>query len=59
MQRSVRLNTNGRYAHSRAHLRSASLATGLQVHSLDAVVLRQEAGRDVAGWLAVLHQPRS
>lgn len=55
----VRLNANGRYAHGQAHLRQASAAAGLQAHSLGAVVLRQEAGRDVAGWLAVLHKSRS
>ena len=54
----VRLNANGRYAHSQSHLRLASFAASLQVHCLDAVVLRQEAGHDVAGWLAVLHKPR-
>ena len=51
------LQTNGRYAHSAAHVRDAAAAAGLAPHSLDAVVLRQEAGCDVVGWLAVLHSP--
>ena len=50
------LQVNGRYAHSAAHVRAAAAATGLAAHALDAVVLRQEAGRDVRGWLAVLHK---
>ena len=53
----VRLNTNGRYAHGDAHVRDAAAAAGLQLLELDAVVLRQEAGRDVVGWLVVLRKP--
>ena len=52
----VRLNTNGRYAHGAAHVRTAAGTAGLQLLELDAVVLRQEAGLDVAGWLAVLRK---
>lgn len=54
----VRLNTNGRYAHSDAHVRWAAAAAGLQLLELEAAVLRQEAGRDVAGWLVVLRKPQ-
>lgn len=56
---SHRLNPSGRYAHDAAHVHTASVAAGLQVHALDAVVLRQEAGREVAGWLAVLQRQAS
>lgn len=47
------LQTNGRYAHSAAHVRAASAASGLVLHSLEAVVLRLEAGDPVRGWLVV------
>jgi predicted TPR repeat methyltransferase len=48
------LQTNGRYAHSATHLRTAATVAGLATHALDAVVLRKEAGRDVGGYLAVM-----
>ena len=49
------LQTNGRYAHSAAHVRAASASSGLVPHSLEAVVLRLEAGDPVRGWLVVAH----
>jgi predicted TPR repeat methyltransferase len=50
------LQTNGRYAHSTAHVKAAAAGAGLALRTLEAVVLRQEAGADVHGWLAVLHK---
>ena len=47
------LQTNGRYAHSAAHVRAASAASNLVLHSLESVVLRLEAGDPVQGWLVV------
>lgn len=51
------LQTNGRYAHSAAHLHAAAKGAALTTHTLDSVVLRQEAGRDVVGHLAVMQRP--
>mgnify|MGYP003432205550 CR=1 FL=1 len=53
------LQTNGRYAHSAAHARAAAASAGFALQTLDAVVLRQEAGADVPGWLAVLRKEPS
>jgi len=50
------LQTNGRYAHSVAHLRAVATGAGNVLQTLDAVVLRQEAGADVPGWLVVLRK---
>jgi predicted TPR repeat methyltransferase len=50
------LQTNGRYAHGAAHLTAAAAGAGFVLQKLDAVVLRQEAGADVPGWLAVLRK---
>jgi predicted TPR repeat methyltransferase len=47
------LQTNGRYAHSAAHVRAASTASGFVPQSIEAVVLRLEAGDPVRGWLVV------
>lgn len=52
----TRLNPNGRYAHSAAHLRAASAAGGWQLHQLRPVTLRHEAGRPVAGHLVTLQR---
>jgi predicted TPR repeat methyltransferase len=55
-ERAHLLQTNGRYAHSAAHARAAAASTGFVLQKLNAVVLRQEAGADVPGWLAVLRK---
>jgi predicted TPR repeat methyltransferase len=54
-----RLNPNGRYAHRADYLRSASGAVGLTLMDLVEVTLRHEAGRPVAGLLAVLGSARA
>jgi predicted TPR repeat methyltransferase len=46
-----RLQPNGRYAHSAAYLRAVLAQAGFQLHALEAVTLREEAGRPVQGWL--------
>ena len=51
------LQGNGRYAHSPAHLGEAITAAGLHRLSIQAEVLRHEAGRPVAGWLVSAAKP--
>jgi predicted TPR repeat methyltransferase len=46
-----RLQPHGRYAHARAHVRATLDTAGLAVVDIDAVVLRQEGGKPVHGWL--------
>jgi predicted TPR repeat methyltransferase len=46
-----RLQPHGRYAHARAHVRATLDTAGLAVIDIDAVVLRQEGGKPVHGWL--------
>lgn len=46
-----RLLPSGRYAHARHHLHAALRAAGWAAPSCEPVVLRQEAGRPVKGWL--------
>ena len=53
------LQTNGRYAHSAAHVRAAAAASGLVVHTLEAVVLRLEAGEPVQGWLVAAQSAKA
>ncbi|SDR62801.1 Predicted methyltransferase, contains TPR repeat [Rhizobiales bacterium GAS113] len=48
------LGPDNRFAHSADHIRSAAMAASLFVLHLEPVVTRQDAGRDVAGWVAVL-----
>lgn len=50
-----RLQPNGRYAHAREHLQAVLSSAGYATPEVQAVVLRSEAGRDVAGWLASAH----
>lgn len=45
------LQSNGRYAHRRDHLADTLGAAGFAPPRIDAVELRLEAGRPVAGWL--------
>ncbi len=52
-----RLQPNGRYVHSRAHVLAAAVAAGLQVSDLSRVTLRQESGVPVPGWLVTLGRP--
>jgi predicted TPR repeat methyltransferase len=47
---------HGRYAHHADHLRQALQQAGLQLQVLRQEVLRHEAGRPVAGWLAGARQ---
>lgn len=51
------LQGNGRYAHGQAHLQAAIAAAGLSCMSIQADVLRHEAGRPVAGWLVSAAKP--
>jgi predicted TPR repeat methyltransferase len=48
-----KLQDNGRYAHDGAHARGVFEAAGLQVQTPAAVVLREENGAPVQGWLMV------
>ncbi len=52
-----RLHSRGRYAHTRRYLERMARAQGLQVHTLQAEVLRHESGLPVQGWVATLHRP--
>jgi predicted TPR repeat methyltransferase len=52
-----RIEPHGRYAHAAAYLRDALAGAGFEVCSLEAVVLRRERGRDVAGHLVVGRLP--
>ena len=51
------LHYHGRYAHDGAVLERWLGATGWQAVELTSVVLRQESGRPVAGWLASAQAP--
>ncbi|MBY0239536.1 MAG: tetratricopeptide repeat protein [Burkholderiaceae bacterium] len=48
------LRSSGRYAHAANYLRALAQAHGLTVDRLDLHTLRQDAGHDVAGYIAVL-----
>jgi predicted TPR repeat methyltransferase len=48
-----RLNTNGRYSHTRGYVESELAAAGFEVESISSVVLRNEAKLPVAGHLVV------
>jgi predicted TPR repeat methyltransferase len=50
-QAGFRLQHHGRYAHQGEAVRRALLAAGWQSAELESVVLRQEAGQPVRGWL--------
>lgn len=50
-----RLQANGRYAHSRAHVQAAAAAAGLVIDRIEPQGLRLEAGRPVPGWLVTAH----
>ena len=52
-----RLQTNGRYAHAPAYLRSTLADAGLVLLDLRAETLRQEAALPVAGWLVTARRP--
>lgn len=45
------LHTNGRYAHAKGYVHQAINEAGLTPFGIDAVSLRMEAGKPVAGWL--------
>jgi predicted TPR repeat methyltransferase len=52
-----RLQPHGRYAHGRAHVDEAVTQAGLRLHAVEAVTLREEAGRPVRGWLVTAAKP--
>jgi len=54
---SHRLQTNGRYAHSRAYLRAVMAEAGFERVDLRADTLRMEAGEPVAGWVVSGRKP--
>lgn len=54
-----RLELSGRYTHSDGHVRAALAAAGFAPARLQAVVPREEAGREVRGWLAAAQRPLS
>jgi predicted TPR repeat methyltransferase len=47
-----RLNPHGRYSHRRDYLQRALAQAGFEGMNFDAVTLRHESGKPVAGWLA-------
>lgn len=47
------LGADHRYGHGEDYLRRAAAGTGFTVVALDSCVLRQDAGRDVAGWVCL------
>ena len=49
--RAFKLDPSGRYSHAGEYVRDTVAKANLAVNGLDAVVLRQESGKDVAGWL--------
>jgi predicted TPR repeat methyltransferase len=58
-QRGYALRSSGRYAHSPEYIRSAAESAGLIVRDMRDGDLRLEAGRPVAGVVAVLEAPRA
>ncbi|MGK2927542.1 MAG: tetratricopeptide repeat protein [Lysobacterales bacterium] len=56
-QSGVRLNSSGRYSHSRAHVEGCLRAAGLNLVHCEEVVLRQESGQPVAGILIEASKP--
>ena len=55
----LRLNANGRYAHSRTHVLATLQAAGLAAVDVSEVSLRMEAGCSVQGWLVVARKPQT
>jgi predicted TPR repeat methyltransferase len=53
----VRLNTSGRYSHSRAHVEDCLRAAGFDNIHCEDVVLRQESGQPVEGMLVEAQMP--
>lgn len=51
------LTAGHRFAHSAAYLQHVSQTAGLEVRSLDTVICRTEARRDVTGWRIVAGKP--
>ncbi|MBV9520678.1 MAG: methyltransferase [Hyphomicrobiales bacterium] len=51
------LGPDNRFAHSQAHLRETATSQALEVAHLATVVTRQDAGRDVQGFMAILAAP--
>ncbi|CAM4084876.1 tetratricopeptide repeat protein [Roseateles saccharophilus] len=52
-----RLQLHGRYAHERAYVEACLAEAGLQVSAVESVVLRQEVGEPVSGWLVGAQRP--
>lgn len=48
-----RLEPHGRYAHAKAYVAAVLAQAGLRCETLSAVVLRQEGGKPVQGWLVL------
>jgi predicted TPR repeat methyltransferase len=46
-----RLQLHGRYAHERSYVEACLARAGLQVSTIESVVLRKEVGEPVVGWL--------
>lgn len=53
----LQLRTSGRYAHRADHIQAACAQAGLQLAPLQALVLRLEAGQDVAGCVGLAVRP--
>ncbi len=49
-----RLVLSGRYAHTPAYVEALAARHGLAVRAKEAVVVRQESGQPIAGWIYVL-----
>lgn len=54
-----RLLLNGRYAHDRGYVEACLADARLQLSALEPVVLRQEVGEPVNGWLVAARRPAS
>ncbi|HSR10769.1 MAG TPA: methyltransferase domain-containing protein, partial [Thermodesulfobacteriota bacterium] len=52
-----KLNSTGRYIHSRSYVESGLKGAGLAVKNMSSVVLRKEGGKPVAGHLVVARKP--
>ena len=51
------LQANGRYAHKRSHIEALCQQAGFDSIDVQALVLRQEAGQPVPGFLVTAHKP--
>jgi predicted TPR repeat methyltransferase len=58
-QDGYRIQHHGRYAHSRTYLEAVLDKAGLRIAEIESVLLRNEGGVPVAGWLTVAQRPDS